>query len=311
MISKSYSALVLSLLVAGASAFAPQPFGGSALLKHSAPAIQNQALFMADKEAAVATKSAEDDCQPEEGEYCLLDERSGKLIKLTVEEKERIFLDALQSYYATGRQILPDDEWDLLKEDLQWSGSEVVSLNRQEAKYLAAMEAFQKGTPSPLSDVEFDELKQELKDAGSKFAVSTQPKCLIDTGVCTVTMQEDQFRSNLLYVPALAILFSVWLGPVFEILAFTTIRLNPLFFTIVGAYPIYLISKFITEELLFPKKFIVYGPCPSCEVENRVYFGNILGVEGFSDTSSSKCANCKTEFKVQRSTLRASTLPKA
>lgn len=205
--------------------------------------------------------------------------------------------------------MLPDDEWDLLKEDLQWSGSELVSLNRQEAKYLAAMEAFQKGTQL-ISDEEFDVLKTELKDAGSKFAVSTQPKCLIDTGVCTVTMQEDKFRSNLLYVPALVILFSVWLGPIFEIVAFTAIRLNPLFFTLVGAYPIYLISKFITEDLLFPKKFIVFGPCPSCEVENRLYFGDILGVEGFSEVASTKCPNCKTQFNVQRSTLRASTLPK-
>jgi hypothetical protein len=98
MISKTYSALVLSLFVAGATAFCPQPFGGSIspLLKHGAPA--NTALFMADEKAAakVSTKSSEEECQPEEGEYCLLDEKSGKLIKLTLEEKERIFLDALQ-----------------------------------------------------------------------------------------------------------------------------------------------------------------------------------------------------------------------
>jgi len=37
----------------------------------------------------------EEDCIPAE-EYCILDEASGKLIRLTVEEKERIFLDALQ-----------------------------------------------------------------------------------------------------------------------------------------------------------------------------------------------------------------------
>jgi Zn ribbon nucleic-acid-binding protein len=215
-----------------------------------------------------------------------------------------------QSYYATGRQLLPDAEFDLLKEDLQWSGSELVSLNRQEARYLAAMQAYSKGTPM-LSDTEFDELKRELKEQGSKFAVSRQPKCLIDTGVCTVTLQEDKFRSNLLYVPALAILTSIWLGPVFEIVAFTTLRFNPLFFLLVGAYPIFLLSKFITEELLFPKRFIAYGPCPSCEVENRVYFGNILGVEGFSDLAEVKCPNCKTEFQVQRASLRASTLPKA
>lgn len=35
------------------------------------------------------------ECIPEE-EYCLTDEKTGKLIRLTLEEKERIFLDALQ-----------------------------------------------------------------------------------------------------------------------------------------------------------------------------------------------------------------------
>lgn len=198
----------------------------------------------------------------------------------------------------------------MLKEDLQWGGSELVSLNRQEAKYLAALQAFNKGE-TMLSDSEFDDLKTELKESGSKFAVSREPKCLIDTGICTVTLQEDNFRSNLLYVPALAILTSIWLGPIFEIVAFTTLRFNPLFFLLVGAVPIYFLSEFITDQLLFPKKFVAYGPCPSCEVENRVYFGDILGVPGFSDLADVKCPNCKTTFSVQRDTLRASTLPKA
>jgi hypothetical protein len=37
----------------------------------------------------------EEDCIPDE-EFCITDKQSGNLIRLTVEEKERIFLDALQ-----------------------------------------------------------------------------------------------------------------------------------------------------------------------------------------------------------------------
>ena len=72
----------------------------------------------------------EEECIPDE-EYCVVDPESGELIRLTVAEKERIFLDALQSYYryATGRQMLKDDEFDLLKEDLQWNGSDMVVMN--------------------------------------------------------------------------------------------------------------------------------------------------------------------------------------
>ena len=184
----------------------------------------------------------------------------------------------------------------------------MVAVDRQEAKYLAAMEAYLKGKPM-LSDAEFDLLKKELKESGSKFAVDTEPKCYIETGVCKVTLQEDNFRSNLLYLPAGAILSIVWLGLGFEFIE-PIIRLNPLILLALGLPLIYKGSKFITEELVFTNKFVAYGPCPSCEYENRVYFGDILGVEGFSDEAAVKCPNCKTVFTVQRDTLRASTLAK-
>ena len=56
--------------------------------------------------ATQGTGSAEEQCAPEEGEYCLLDEKSGKLIKLTLAEKERIFLDALQVCLTFPHKIL-------------------------------------------------------------------------------------------------------------------------------------------------------------------------------------------------------------
>lgn len=205
--------------------------------------------------------------------------------------------------------MLADEDFDKLKEDLQWNGSPLVVLNRDEAKYLAAMEAYVKGKPI-MADTEFDALKRELKESGSKFAVDTEPKCYIDTGVCKVTLQEDKFRSNLLYLPAGAILSIAWLGIGFELIE-PLVRLNPIVLILLGAPLIYTGSKKITEEFIFENKFVAYGPCPSCEAENRVYFGNILGVEGFSDVAEVKCGNCNTVFSVQRATLRASTLPKA
>jgi hypothetical protein len=210
---------------------------------------------------------------------------------------------------VNGRQLLPDDDFDLLKEDLQWNGSPLVVLNRSEAKYLAGMEAYLKGKPI-MSDGEFDALKLELKETGSKFAVDTEPKCYIDTGVCKVTLQEDKFRSNLLYLPAGAVIAIAWLGLGFEVIE-PIIRINPVVLALLGSPLVYNGAKKITEELIFENKFLVYGPCPACEAEQRVYFGNILGVEGFSDVADIKCSNCKEKFTVQRNTLRASTLPKA
>merc|ERR1719359_1082863 len=67
-----------------------------------------------------------------EEEFCLVDNESGEPILLTREEKERIFLDALQMYYATGKSNLPNDQFDRLKSDLSWEGSALVVLNRNE-----------------------------------------------------------------------------------------------------------------------------------------------------------------------------------
>lgn len=203
---------------------------------------------------------------------------------------------------------MTDEEFDLLKEDLSWNGSDLVQMNRNEAKYLAAMQAFNNGNPI-MSDSEFDTLKTTLKEEESKFAVSTEPKCYIDSGICTVTMKEDNFRNNLLYLPAGVVLFIGWLGIGFEIIE-PFIRVNPLLLIALGTPGIVAGSKTITEDFLFPNNKICYGPCPSCEAENRIYFGDILTVEGFTDVAEVKCPNCKVQFNVQRESLRASTVPK-
>lgn len=249
----------------------------------------------------------EEECDPED-EYCVVDQKTGNMIRLTLEEKERIFLDSLQSYYIKGKQMLSDEEFDLLKADLQWSGSSKVNVNRKEAKYIAAMQAYLKGSPI-LSDEEFDTLKRELKEDGSQFAVTTEPKCFISTGICTVTWAEDDFRQNLLYLPVGAIATLLWLGLGYEILG-SVIKINPLVLLLFGAYPIYTATENITNNYIFQNAKVARGPCPSCESPQRIYFGDILGVEGYGDVSQVKCTNCKTTFQVQRKSLRASTLPK-
>lgn len=309
--------LALSLLVGGAAAFAPMKPAVSKLgsLNMVDGPADGKKIASGKKEIGFDAASGRffetgrgaEECVPDD-EYCVIDENTGKLVRLTLKEKERIFLDALQSYYASGRQVLDDEEFDLLKEDLQWNGSSLVQMNRNEAKYLAAMQAYLNGEPI-MNDSEFDALKATLKEEESQFAVSTEPKCYVDTGICTVTLQEDFFRTNLLYLPVGSILFLGWLGIGFEIIE-PIIRINPLLLVALGAVPIANGTKFITDNYIFINNKIAYGPCPSCEAENRVYFGNILTIKGFEDVAEVKCPNCKTEFSVQRNTLRASTIPK-
>lgn len=253
------------------------------------------------------TGFGEGDCVPED-EFCITDKETGDTVRLTIEEKERIFLDALQSYYSSGRKLLGDSDFDLLKEDLEWNGSPMVLMNQKEVKYMTAMQEFLKGSPI-MQDQEFDALKKELKEDGSKFAVDAEPKCYIDTGICKATFEPDKFRSNLLYLPVGVILMTVWLFLGYELIE-PFIRINPVFLAAIGVPLISPLNKGITENFIFKDKFILYGPCPSCSASNRVYFGNILGVEGFTDVAQCKCANCKTNFNVQRFSYRASTVPK-
>lgn len=215
-----------------------------------------------------------------------------------------------QSYYVSGRQMLSDSEFDRLKEDLEWNGSPLVAMNQKEVRYMAAMQEYMKGTPM-MSDEEFDKLKKELKEEGSKFAVDTEPKCYIDTGICKVTFQPDNFRNNLLYLPAGSILFVIWLFFSYELIN-PILPVNPVILAAIGLPFIYGGSKAITDNFIFVDNKVLYGPCPNCSFENRVYFGNILGVEGFKDVATSRCPNCKTEFSLLKNTMRASTIvPKA
>lgn len=71
--------------------------------------IKNSRLY----EANLDKNSADD-------EFTLLDEKTGERISLTREEKERIFLDSLQEYYFSGKALLPDDQFDKLKDNLTW-----------------------------------------------------------------------------------------------------------------------------------------------------------------------------------------------
>lgn len=248
------------------------------------------------------------DDKAEVAEFCLVDKTTGQSILLTREEKERIFLDGIQSYYFSGKSGLPDDQFDRLREDLSWEGSALVTLNRNETLFLNAIVAYNKGQPI-LSDVQFDELKKSLRESNSKIAVQSEPKCYTDTGICKVTWKPDVIRTTSLYVPATLVSTIVYLGVLYEI-PFIRGNFNPLLILLVGAAPIYFAAKSITENFLFKEPFVASGPCPSCGVENKVFFGDVFGVEGDKDESGVKCTNCKVSMTVKRSTLRVSTLAK-
>lgn len=249
------------------------------------------------------------DEKAEVAEFCLLDKTTGQPILLTREEKERIFLDAIQSYYFSGKSGLPDEQFDRLREDLSWEGSALVTLNRNETLFLNAIVAYNKGQPI-LTDIQFDELKTSLRDSNSLIAVQSEPKCYADTGICKVTWKPDVIRTGSLYVPAVSVATLLYLGVLYEI-PFVRSNFNPLLGLLLGAGPIFVAAKQITENFLFKTPSVAAGPCPSCGVENRVFFGDVLGVKGEEEESQVSCTNCKVPLTIKRTTLRVSTLAKS
>ena len=103
--------LALTLLAGGANAFAPSAKPSLAVSKvgsrlHMAgldgPADgrkiasgKKEILFDAESGRFYETGRSAEECVPDD-EYCVVDQDSGKLVRLTLKEKERIFLDSLQ-----------------------------------------------------------------------------------------------------------------------------------------------------------------------------------------------------------------------
>lgn len=243
--------------------------------------------------------------EPLSENFFLIDNETGKPILLTKEEKERIFLDSIQSFYFSGTSGLSDDQFDRLRDDLSWEGSPLVTTNRNETLFVNAVMAYNKGKPI-ITDQEFDDLKLSLKLAESKIAVATKPKCYVDTGVCKVTWGIDNFRSGSLYFPATLIAALAFVGVSFE-LPFIG-EINPLVLLVLGAAPIWFVAKAITENIFFERPLVARGPCPSCGADTKVFFGGVLGVAGEEEQTKIKCTNCKANLTVKRSTLRVSTL---
>lgn len=90
----------------------------------------------------------------------------------TASQLEVIYIDALWDYYTTGTKALSDDEFDQLKMELNWQGSGVPTLKRNEIKFVEASLAYARGEPI-LSDEEYEKLKNEIKSKGKRKEVTS------------------------------------------------------------------------------------------------------------------------------------------
>ncbi|PSC69824.1 PGR5 1A [Micractinium conductrix] len=232
--------------------------------------------------------------------YCSLDDQGNRIAPLTLGEKEQAFLEALSSFYYDGKPAMTDEEFDMLKDELVWSGSRVAVLSSDEQRFLEAQIAFNKGKPL-MSDTDFDALKLKLRRENS-IITAEGPRCSLTSRKMYSTATVDYIKLLALNVPAallvLGALFSVDDITGFEITKFLELPGALGVFIVWGVTlpTIYVLASSITS-LVFKDALILKAPCPSCGTENTTYFGDILTVAGNRKKNVIACSNCKAQMK--------------
>jgi hypothetical protein len=62
----------------------------------------------------------------------------GNPVTLTLAAREKLYLDATALYHLDGSQLISNDDYDQLKNDLAFEGSKVGLMNRDEIKFMVS-----------------------------------------------------------------------------------------------------------------------------------------------------------------------------
>lgn len=244
-------------------------------------------------------------------EYVETDPVTGESKSLSLDEKEKLYLECLDAYYNDGgKQLLSDDEYEKLKLDLDFDGSRIATLSAEEIKFVLSNKRFKMGKPI-MSDTEYDALRLKLKLQGSFVVIHDAAKCSLEDGICKNDMRVDDGKTRLLYLP----------GTVGGIvlaceLFFWTLHIDPLLSILLGAVPSYFFGVWFTENIFAQKPLVTQAACPNCGALNTVFFGDLFNVmsDGLAgppappgNTVVTKCTSCKAELSCDREALVIST----
>jgi hypothetical protein len=248
-------------------------------------------------------------------EYVETDPVTGEQKSLSLDEKETLYLECLDSYYNEGgKQLLGDVEYEKLKTDLAFEGAKVSTFSADEIKFVLSNKRFRMGKPI-LNDAEYDKLRNKLKAAGSLVIIHDAAKCSLDDGICKTDLVVDSGKTRLLYLPGTA-------GGLILACeaAFWTLHIDPLLSIVLGAVPSYFFGVWFTENVFAQKPLVTTSACPSCGVLITSYFGDLFAVQtdGLAgpkkppaDEIIVKCATCKEDLLADRNDMVIkTTVPK-
>jgi len=246
-------------------------------------------------------------------EYVETDPVTGESKALSLDEKEKLYLECLDAYYnEDGRQLLSNDDYERLKLDMDFEGSKVAAFSKDEIRFVLANKRYKTGK-SVMDDSEYDKLRETLKQAGSLVVLHEGASCSVETGICKTDLRIDDAKTRLLYFPGTA----GGLILACEVLFWTT-GLDPILSILIGAVPAYFFGVWFTENIFAQKPLVTSVNCPDCQYLQTVYFGDLFGVmaDGLTGPKQPvppnelafKCPNCKTDLTANREKMLCATV---
>lgn len=246
-------------------------------------------------------------------EYVETDPVTGESKALSLDEKEKLYLECLDAYYnENGRQLLSDEDYEQLKLDMDFEGSKIAVFSKDEIRFVLANKRYKMGKPV-MDDAEYDKLRIVLRDAGSPVVLHDGTSCSVETGLCKSDLRVDSAKMRLLYFPGTAG------GLILTCEAlYWTLGLDPILSIILGAAPAYFFGVWFTENIFAQKPLVVAGNCPECQSLETIYFGDLFNVQKDGivkpsipeplDEIDVKCSSCKAQLTANRQKMLFSTV---
>lgn len=236
-----------------------------------------------------------------------------------------MYIDALWNYYNGGSFTLTDDQYDRLREELNWQGSGFPTLRRYEVQFVEAAISYARGEPV-VTDAEYEDLKRKVKATGKRDDVTalllyTKGQQLLDPdqfqrlkdemakldvevamkgATCTLSNTSEKLESDggtlvKMYVALATAPTLIGLVPYVGATVFG-VDVSPAFgLGFAATFGLALTAK-IMEYTNLQNAEILKGQCPCCEAEIKQFFG---GAEP-ADSVAYKCGVCGTECNLDR-----------
>mmetsp|Transcript_53633 Transcript_53633/g.107479 ORF Transcript_53633/g.107479 Transcript_53633/m.107479 type:complete len:338 (+) Transcript_53633:41-1054(+) len=230
----------------------------------------------------------------EVGEFFGVD-KEGNPVTLTLAAKEKLYLDSVSAYHNDGKSLLGDEEYNQLRMDLEFEGSPVGLMSRDEVKFMVAANRYAEGKPI-MSDEEFDDLRRALKAKGSSAVIHKVPTCRVETQKCKADLVPDDVKNLVLYMPAFGVVTIVWSELAYWANTLAGGSPSPVYSLAVNTPFIAVFTYIVTNYILFQNPMVTKTTCPRCNTEQNIYFGDILFVNqinGRKDdgTATTECIN--------------------